>query len=148
MKKVLLILCALFVTNLSFAQLETEKAGVEKACLGYIEGFYEGDTLKIKESIRPTLYKFGYWKDRTSGKYKAEGQMTFEEAVNYAKRVFESKKFAKEGAPKKVEVLDIMNNIAAAKITAWWGTDYMLLSKEGDKWMIEQVLWEGPLDKK
>ena len=44
--------------------------------------------------------------------------------------------------PKKY---DIMNSIAAAKVTAWWGVDYILLSKQKEQWMIEQVLWEGPL---
>ena len=73
--------------------------------------------------------------------------MTFEQAVNYAKKVFQKKKFAKANAPKEVEILDIMNHIASAKITAWWGTDYVLLSKSGDKWVIGQVLWEGPLQK-
>jgi len=47
-----------------------------------------------------------------------------------------------------VEVLDVMNTIASAKVTAWWGTDYILLAKDNGKWMIEQVIWEGPLDKK
>ena len=47
----------------------------------------------------------------------------------------------------QVEVLNIGKTIAAAKVTAWWGIDYILLSKRGDVWMIEQVLWEGPLEK-
>ncbi len=71
--------------------------------------------------------------------------MTWRQALDYAKSVMEKKNFAKEDAPKKVEVLDILNAIASAKVTAWWGTDYILLSKQDDKWMIEQVLWEGPL---
>jgi len=54
------------------------------------------------------------------------------------------KNFAKPDSPKKVEVLDIGIAIASAKVTAWWGIDYVLLSKQGDKWTIEQVLWEGP----
>jgi phosphohistidine phosphatase SixA len=45
---------------------------------------------------------------------------------------------------RKVEVLDIGNHIASAKVTAIWGIDYMLLSKDDGKWMIEQVIWEGP----
>jgi hypothetical protein len=71
--------------------------------------------------------------------------MTWQQAIDFAKRVFEKKHFAKADAPKKVEVLDIMNTIAAAKVTAWWGVDYILLAKHEDKWMIDQVLWEGPL---
>ena len=71
--------------------------------------------------------------------------MTWRQAIDYAKRVLEKKNFAKSDAPKKVEVLDIMNSIAAAKVTAWWGVDYILLAKQDDKWMIDQVIWEGPL---
>ena len=134
---------ACFFAALSFAQEAKQK--IERACLDYIEGFYEGDTSKLIQSLKPSLYKFGYWKNKTSGIYEADEHMTFQEAIAYAKNVYEKKKFTKAGSPKKVEVLDIMNTIAAAKVTAWWGVDYVLLSKQGDKWMIEQVLWEGPL---
>ena len=47
----------------------------------------------------------------------------------------------------KIEVFNIMNSIAVAKVTAWWGVDFILLAKQNDQWMIEQVLWEGPLQK-
>ena len=73
--------------------------------------------------------------------------MTFDQAVDYVNSVRTKKNFAKPDAPKKVEVLDILHHIAVAKVTAWWGKDYVLLSKTGDKWMIDQVLWEGPLGK-
>jgi hypothetical protein len=81
------------------------------------------------------------------GKYDPDGNMTFRQAVNYSKNVFEKKRFAKKNSPKIVQVMDIMNTIAAAKVTAWWGVDYILLSKQDNQWMIEQVLWEGPLKK-
>ena len=115
--------------------------------MNYIEGFYEGDTSKLETALSPTLYKYGYWKNKETSDYASAGQMTFEQALDYAKNVAEKKKFAKNGAPKGVEVLDISNHIAAAKITAWWGVDYVLLSKNDGIWMIEQVIWEGPLEK-
>jgi len=145
MKKIICVLFVCLFAKFSFAQDAKQK--IERACLDYIEGFYEGDTAKIIRSIKPSLYKFGYWKNKTSGIYEPDGHMTFRQAVNYAKNVSEKKNFAKEGSPKKVEVLDIMNTIASAKVTAWWGVDYVLLSKQADKWMIEQVLWEGPPEK-
>ena len=70
--------------------------------------------------------------------------MTYREALDYAKNVLAKKSFAKSDSPKIVEVLDVGNTIASAKVTAWWDIDYVLLSKQGDKWVIEQVLWEGP----
>jgi len=55
---------------------------------------------------------------------------------------FDSKDFLKKDAPKKVEILDIGNNIASTKVIAWWGIDYILLSKRAYKWMIEQVYYD------
>ncbi len=143
MKKITVILLCGFITFSAAAQDAKQK--VERACLDYIEGFYEGDTSKLINCLNPALYKFGYWQDKKTGKYAPDGNMTWRQAVDYAKRVYEKKNFAKANAPKKVEVLDIMNTIAAAKVTAWWGVDYILLAKQNDKWMIDQVLWEGPL---
>jgi hypothetical protein len=136
-----LLLC--IVTNFLGAQ---DKESVEKACMNYIEGFYQGDTTKLIAALKPSLYKIGFWKNKTSGTYDFDGQMTYRQALDYAKSVLAKKNFAKSDAPKKVEVLDIMKTTAAAKVTAWWGVDYILLSKQNGKWMIEEVLWEGPLE--
>ncbi|MGZ8551464.1 MAG: nuclear transport factor 2 family protein [Chitinophagaceae bacterium] len=145
MKKIYALL--LFVLAVCVTHAQNAKEDVTKACLNYIEGFYEGDTAKLIQSLNPNLYKFGYWKNKTTGNYDADGNMTFRQALDYAKNVFTKKNFAKQDAPKKVEVLDIQNAIAAAKVTAWWGVDYILLAKKDNAWMIEQVLWEGPLQK-
>lgn len=146
MKNLILLFLISFIGFQLNAQTDEVKQ-VERACLNYLEGFYEGDTMKLITTLKPTLYKFGYWKNNKSGEYQAQGLMSFEKAVNYSRNVLEKKEFPAEGAPKKVEVLDVMNHIAAAKVTAWWGSDYILLTKNGDKWMIDQVLWQGPLEK-
>ncbi len=145
MRKIFCIL--LFCIWGKFAVAQSAKEQIEKASLDYIEGFYEGDTVKLIRSLKHSLYKYGYWKNKTTSNYDPDGQMTFTQALDYAKKVMEKKSFAKPDAPKKIEVLDIMNTIAAAKVTAWWGVDYILLAKQDGKWMIEQVLWEGPLEK-
>ena len=119
----------------------SDMKGVERAGLNYIEGFYEGDSSKLTASLDPKMYKFGYGFDRKKGAYREGGRMTYEKAIGYADDVKAKKKFAKPDAPKKVEVLGVMNKIAAVKITAWWGVDYMLLSKDGEKWSIKQILW-------
>jgi len=141
MKKLIFLLLLFSAVKFSTAQ---EKAKVERACLNYIEGFYEGDTTKLIASLKPSLHKIGYWKDNNTGVYNFDGQMTYRGALDYAQNVMTKKNFAKPDSPKKVEVLDVGNTIASAKVTAWWGIDYVLLSKQGDKWIIEQVLWEGP----
>jgi hypothetical protein len=117
---------------------------VQRAALDYIEGFYEGDTVKLQRALSPTLFKYGYYKSET-GEYAGE-PMTYAEAIAYAKRVFEKKRFAKPDAPKEVFVLDVQAHIACVKIHAWWGLDYVLLARKGNAWIIEQVLWQGPLN--
>jgi hypothetical protein len=145
MKRILLLFSFFIVLTVS---AQDNRQQVERACLDYIEGFYEGDTAKLIRSLKPSLYKFGYWKNKTTGNYDPDGQMTYKAALDYAKRVAEKKNFAKAGSPKKVEILDIGNSIAAAKVTASWGIDYILLSKQNGQWQIDQVLWEGPLESK
>lgn len=142
MKKLLVFSAILLFVNIASAQSDDKL--VEQACLNYLDGFYQGDTTKLIASLKPSLHKFGFWKDKDSGKYGKATYMTFEEAIKYAANVLEKKKFAKPDAPKKVEILDLMDKIAVAKISAWWGYDYILLAKSGDQWMIEQVIWQGP----
>ena len=125
------------------AATKSDHMGAKKAGWGYIEGFYQGDASKLKSALMPKMFKYGYGYNKKTGEYRNGGQMTFERAIAYANRVKETKNFAKPDAPRKVEVLDVMNRIAAIKVTAWWGIDYMLLSKTDGKWMIEQVLWSG-----
>lgn len=142
MKYLLIIVCSLGLTQL-YSQSSEDKAGVQKALMNYIEGFYEGDTVKLIESLKPSLYKIGYWKNKT-GTFDFDGQMTFAQAIAYSRSVLVKKNFAKPDAIKKAEVLDISEYTACGKVYAWWGIDYVLLSRQGNKWMIEEVLWEGP----
>ena len=149
MKKVLLLIIGLaLVGHLHGQQSNTEEAKVKAACMDYIEGFYEGDQDKLKRSLSPNLLKFGYMKRRGTEEFASAGQMTFEEALAYAKGVKEKQRFPKPDAPRGVEIYDVGDQIASAKVTAWWGFDYMLLAKKDGKWMIEQVLWQGPLKRK
>ena len=143
MKNIIVLFLLCLSVKFSTAQ---EKEKVERACLNYIEGFYEGDTTKLITALKPSMYKIGYWKNK-NGVYDFDGQMTYRQALDYARNVLTKKNFANADAPKKVLVLDVGNSIASAKVTAWWGIDYILLSKQNDRWTIEQVLWEGPLEK-
>ena len=120
---------------------------VTKACTNYIEGFYEGNTDKLKASLQPHLHKFGFWKSKKTKQFGKPIPMTFKGALKFADNVKKKQNFAKKGSPKKIEILDLMDKIAVVKVTAYWGTDYMHLSKQGNKWMIEQVIWQGPNSK-
>ena len=121
-----------------------DSISIQRAMIDYIEGFYDGDSSKIIRAVSPTVVKYGYWKESNASGYMGEA-MSYKEMVQYA--VNESKNItkAKWGSREKVEIYDVQDQTASGKITAWWGTDFILLEKVKDKWMIRMVLWQGPL---
>ena len=92
--------------------------------------------------IRPEVYKYGFdWLPKET-RYAGE-VMTWDEILGYARRFKANNRHTPDTAPKVVELLDVQDQTASAKLTAWWGTDYLLLGRFGDKWMITSVLWQG-----
>jgi hypothetical protein len=120
-----------------------EKEGVRRAVLDYVEGFYEGDSVKFVRGVRPELYKYGFYIPKDSTGYTGE-RMTWEEALGFIRRVKEKNHRAPATAPKQVDLLDVQDETAAAKLTAYWGTDYLLLAKYDGRWMISSVMWQSP----
>ncbi|WP_282042951.1 histidine phosphatase family protein [Winogradskyella flava] len=147
MKSFLATVLLLFSFSL-FAQDTSDKAQIEITLNNYIDGFYKGDTLKLKAALKPRLYKFGYWKNKDTGDYEYYEQLTYANALKMAQNTKEKGKIRTETKMRSVKVLEISNHIAAAKVTGFWGLDYVLLSKDNGKWMIEQVIWEGPFEEK
>ena len=120
-----------------------DREEVRRAILDYVEGFYEGDSAKLARSIRPEVYKYGFWKARDSTRYAGE-HMTWPEFFSYARGVKQNNRQAPATAPKRIELFEVQSQTAAAKVTAFWGTDYLLLGKYDGKWMISSVMWQGP----
>jgi phosphohistidine phosphatase SixA len=125
----------------------SDKTQIEATLNNYIDAFYKGDPIKLKEAIKPRLNKFGYRKNEESGNYEYYEHMNFEKAIDFVQKMKDEGRSRDETEIRNVDVLDIGNHIASAKVTAAWGIDYVLLSKDNNKWMIEQVIWEGPYEK-
>lgn len=143
-----LILSLLLCFSLSLiGQNPSDEALIETTLNNYVDAFYKGDTTKLKKAIKPRLYKFGYWKNKKNGNYEYYDQMTYDKAMAFVQKMKDEGRTRDESKIRNVEVLDVSNHIASAKVTANWGVDYVLLSKDNDQWMIEQVIWEGPYDK-
>ena len=70
--------------------------------------------------------------------------MPFAAFMTYANGVRAGRNRTPVGAPKEITVYDVQDQTANAKLTAWWGTDYLLLAKESGRWMIIAVLWQSP----
>jgi len=134
----------LLFTLFTFGQDTSDKAQIEATLNSYIDGFYKGDTIALKKALKPRLYKFGYWKNKETGNYEYYAKMSYQKALDFAQKMKDDGNTRDENKIREIKVLDIGKHIASAKVTATWGIDYMTLSKDNGKWMIEQVIWEGP----
>jgi hypothetical protein len=139
----LLTLVVLLAPRPGHAQSAADSAGIRRAALDYIEGFYEGDSTRHVRSIRPDVYKYGFWIPRDSTRYQGE-RMTWPEFHAYTARMKAAGRKTPPTAPKDIKLLDAQDQTAAVKVTAWWGTDYLLLGKYDGQWMISHVLWQSP----
>ena len=138
-------LSLLALSTRASAQAAPDTAGVRLAVLDYVEGFYEGDSTRFLRSVRPEVDKFGFWHDK-DGTYKG-GPFTWEQFFGFARNVRAGKIKTPPNAPKDVTILDVQDQTAAAKVRAWWGTDYFLLGRYEGRWMIRHVLWQEPAAK-
>jgi hypothetical protein len=147
MKKFCFIACACLLAGAPRdldAQSAADSAAVMRAGLDYIEGFYEGDVAKLQRSVRTNVVKFGFWRPANKTTFEPD-TMSYGQFISYAESV-KARGGTKgpNAAIKKVEILDIMNQIASVKVTAWWGVDYLQLGKYDDRWMIAHVIWQSP----
>ena len=126
----------------SRAQSKSDRAAVRAAVLDYVEGFYEGDSTKLIRSVRPEVSKYGFSRRDTATTYRGMA-MPWSGFLSYAQREKQSGA-PRAKAPRNVELLDVLDQTAAAKLTAWWGIDYLLLAKYDGKWMVTHVLWQSP----
>ncbi|MBC7843373.1 MAG: nuclear transport factor 2 family protein [Gemmatimonadaceae bacterium] len=139
-----LIVC-LAATTIAAASAHAQSAlhdDVRRAALDYLEGFYEGDTVKLIRSVRPDVSKYGFDLPRNSATYVGE-TMKWDEFLSYARRIKAGGRATPATAPKEVLLLDVQDQTAAVKVTAWWGTDYLLLGRYDGRWMISHVLWQS-----
>jgi hypothetical protein len=120
-----------------------DREAVRRAALDYLEGFYEGDSVKFTRAVRPEFYKFGFYYVPDSSRYLTE-RMSWGEALDYIRRFKARNRPTPASAPKSVAILEVNDVTASAKVTAWWGIDYLLLGKYDGRWMISHVLWQSP----
>ncbi len=118
-----------------------DRDAVRSAVLDYVEGFYLGDTTRLVRSVAPTVYKYGYSK---RGETYAGSQMTYAGFMSYANGIKAGRNQTPANAPKDIVLFDVQDQTASAKLTAWWGTDYLLLAKHDGRWVITHVMWQSP----
>lgn len=140
MTKQLCLIGILLASSLGAQQRDT--AGVRAAANDYLDGFYQGDSTLHVRSIHPSVYKYGFSRQQ-NGEYRGM-QMQWTGFHAFANRVKAGQVKTPPNAPHIVQIMDIADQTAAAKVTAWWGIDYLLMAKVDGRWQIYHVMWQSP----
>jgi hypothetical protein len=130
------------IASVAAAQTAEDRAEVERAVLDYVEGIYQVKPELIERSVHPDLQKFGFARRSPDNDWRVI-PMTYEQLVELAGTYYEEAGGAPPNAPKKIEILDMLNQTASAKLIASWGVDYFHLAKYDGKWKIVHVLWQS-----
>lgn len=115
---------------------------VRQAALNYVDAIYRADPSLVRTSVHPTLAKRGFYLDR-QGAWR-ESPMTYDQLLETARTWNADGRTLREGAPREVEVHEVLNRIASARVTAQWGVDYLQLAKFADGWKIVNIVWQSP----
>ena len=123
-----------------------QKHAIEAAVANYVDAIYKAKPDWIERSVDKSLTKYGFERRRGSAEY-TPASMSYDQLVEGAGKWYASSP-ARPDAKREIEVLDIMDKIACAKLTADWGIDYMQLAEIDGRWMILHVMWQSHPPKK
>ena len=121
---------------------EQDRTAVTKAALNYVDALYEAKPELIAESVHAKLTKFGFYRSAASKPYEGHA-MSYEQLAKLAKSWNRNGNKVDASSPRKVEVLDLLDQTAVVKLTAVWGIDYMHLAKYEGQWKIVHILWQS-----
>ncbi len=117
-----------------------EWKAVERAVLDYCEAFYEMKPEYLERSVHPNLHKFGYYRKTADEPYRK--MYSDFDGLHDLSKVWNKDGHFGPDAKKEVEVFEVLDQTAAAKLIGDWGIDYMHLAKSKGKWMVMQVIWQ------
>lgn len=122
--------------------LSIEKDDIEQQITSYVKSIYEHDTTYISGYTDELIQKSGYFFSKKDKSWSYHF-MSYEELINTALS-YNSKEWLPKWSPIEIEVYEIKEKIASAKVKAIWGFDYILLSKnEIGNWKIDKILWQS-----
>ena len=118
-----------------------DRAAVQQAALDYVEAIYTSDVSRIERSVHPQLTKRGFWRESPTLPWGPQSTMTYDQLVNLTK-TWNAKK-DRDTTIKKVDVYEVLDQTASAKVTAMWGIDYLHLAKYDGRWKIINIVWQA-----
>ncbi len=126
----------------TLAQTNSDERAVHQTVLNYVDALYQGNVEQLRASVHKDIRKTGFLRAEGQAEYHRQ-RSNRRDLETYARAVQAGGAFSAD-ADKEIAVLDVQNQTAIAKLTAIWGTEYLILVKEEGEWVVMTVVWEGP----
>ncbi len=125
----------------TLAQTNSDEQAVHQAVLNYVDALYQGNVELLRASIHRDIRKTGFLLAEGHEEYNRQ-RTDRGDLEQYARAVQAGGAFSAD-ADKEIAVLDVQNHTAIAKLTAIWGTEYLILVKDEGQWVVMTVVWEN-----
>jgi hypothetical protein len=125
----------------SNAQNSDDSLRIINSSLDYIEGWYEGNPQRLKQSLHKKLAKRQISSDPATGMSRIthinDWQLTM-----IAKLSGGGSRVPENEWNISIQILDISGNTASVKVASRDFTEFLHLAREIDKWVIVNIIWE------
>jgi len=121
---------------------EADQAAIRRAVLDYVESAYDVKPELVDRSVSRDLAKIGFTQRDGDSEWRRH-DMNFDQ-LRALVASWNADGHMPSEPRKDVAVLDRLDKIASAKVTAEWGVDYFQLEQSDDgAWHIRHVLWQS-----
>ena len=144
MKFILCFAYFVFINTAGISQASEPKTDldyVRSAIEDYVLALYDVEPARIERSVDTTLRKIGYYD--YDGKAYNNIPMTYQQLYDLSARWNKKGDQVNSESPKKIEIYEIHDKTASAKLTAEWGIDFMHLYKADGRWKIMNIMWQS-----
>lgn len=137
----LLVLACLTVAAVALADHHEEDEAIKQAVMNYANSIYQVNPKLVDKSVSPKVQKVGYAPKKEGAGYR-EMWMTFDELRELTAHWNKDGHIDPATAKLEVTILGKLDQTATVRLDAEWGVDFIHLAKQGDKWMIMNVIWQ------
>jgi hypothetical protein len=122
------------------AQIDADDAAITRTILDYMEGWYDGDAVRMERSLHPNLAKrIVRYGDPPSAVWRPAGDRLDEmSALRLVQLTRHDPIPAHERWGQDIKILDRFGNIASVMK---WRQEYQHMAKWNGQWVIVNVLW-------
>ena len=113
-----------------------DSATIRRAAEDYINGFYAGDTVRVRRALYPGLVK-----RQATGQAGALEQQSVEDLVGITAQMI-GRAPGLAAPADSIRLLDLDRDMALVRIGVPQWVDYLQLARVGETWLIVNVLWE------